>query len=144
MTSFLTSEQEAELVQAIARAEMKTSGEIRVHLEQIPCNNALQRAQEVFFLLNMEKTQHQNGILFYVNTTSKQFALIGDEGIHKKVTELFWESTKNEVIFHFKKGEFYNGLLKGIKKVGEQLQYFFPYLPNDVNELPNEISKGDL
>ena len=64
----LTETQEKDVVSAIKQAEMATSGEIRVHIEADNDKDALDRATEVFYQLNMQQTQAQNGVLFYVLT----------------------------------------------------------------------------
>ncbi|MEO0038205.1 MAG: hypothetical protein RIQ59_1416, partial [Bacteroidota bacterium] len=80
---FLTKEEEAEVVEAIRIAEQNTSGEIRVHIEKETSIAPMERAVEVFHLLQMENTQERNGVLIYVATQSKQFAICGDQGIHE-------------------------------------------------------------
>ncbi|MDD3722298.1 MAG: TPM domain-containing protein, partial [Lutibacter sp.] len=81
---FLTPEQEQAIIKAIEVAEKNTSGEIRVHIERNTELPPLERALEVFHLLEMEKTELRNGVLFYVAVESKKFAILGDEGIHTK------------------------------------------------------------
>lgn len=138
---FLTVKQEAKIVEAIRLAEENTSGEIRVHIEEKSEKPSIERAKEVFNALEMYKTEARNGVLFYINVSNHQFAIIGDEGIDKVVPEDFWESTKEIVIKHFKERKFKKGLVKGIKKAGKQLKHYFPFQSNDINELPNEISR---
>ena len=138
---FLTVKQEAKIVEAIRLAEENTSGEIRVHIEEKSEKPSIERAKEVFNALEMYKTEARNGVLFYINVSNHQFAIIGDEGIDKVVPEDFWESTKEIVIKHFKEKKHKKGLVKGIKKAGEQLKHYFPFQSNDTNELPNEISR---
>ncbi len=139
---FLTPDEEQEIVIAIGQAELATSGEIRVHIEGGSTAPLLERAKEVFFLLEMDKTASKNGVLFYISIHSKSFAIIGDEGINNKVEGDFWDSIKNAVIQRFKKGLYKEGLITGILKTGEKLKEYFPYQSDDINELPNEISKG--
>lgn len=139
---FLTKEEEQEIVQAIVVAENNTSGEIRVHIEEHSEKSPLERAQEVFFKLEMEKTKDRNGVLFYVCVADKKFAIIGDEGINNVVDANFWNSTKEVVIANFKENHFKKGLVDGILKAGEQLKIYFPYQSDDVDELSNEISRG--
>lgn len=139
---FLTPEEEQEIVQAITIAETNTSGEIRVHIEEHSEKQPLERAQEVFLTLNMQQTKARNGVLFYVCVADKKFAIIGDEGINNVVANDFWDGTKNVVIENFKVGNYKKGLVDGILKAGEQLKHFFPYQSDDIDELPNEISKG--
>ena len=139
---FLTKEEEQEIVQAIVVAENNTSGEIRVHIEEHSEKLPLDRAQEVFFKLKMDKTKDRNGVLFYVCVADKKFAIIGDEGINNVVDTNFWNSTKEVVIANFKEKNFKKGLVDGILKAGEQLKSYFPFQSDDVDELSNEISRG--
>jgi len=139
---FLSAEQEHSIVNAIKLAEKNTSGEIRVHIEKNTKKPPIVRAKEVFQFLKMDQTHLKNGVLFYLALESKQFAIIGDEGIHNKVPNNFWESTKSIVLSNFANKEFANGLEQGIIEVGNQLKKYFPYEKEDLNELPDEISKG--
>lgn len=138
---FLTVKQEAKIVEAIRLAEENTSGEIRVHIEEKSEKPSIERATEVFNTLKMYETKARNGVLFYVDVSNHKFAIIGDEGINKVVPKDFWESTKEIVIKHFKEKKHKKGLIKGIKKAGEQLKQYFPFQSDDINELPNEISR---
>jgi uncharacterized membrane protein len=138
---FLTSKEEEEIVEAIRIAEENTSGEIRVHIEEKSDKPSLERAKEVFNVLEMYKTEARNGVLFYINVSDHQFAILGDEGIDKVVPSDFWESTKDVVLKNFSEKKFKKGLVKGIIKAGEQLKNYFPYQSDDINELPNEISR---
>ncbi len=139
---FLTSKQEAKVVEAIRIAEENTSGEIRVHIEEKSEKPPIERATEVFNMLKMYETEARNGVLFYVNVSGNQFAIIGDEGINKVVPTDFWESTKEIVLKNFAQKKNKKGLTKGIKKAGKELKKYFPYQTDDTNELSNEISKG--
>ncbi|GAB5557147.1 MAG: TPM domain-containing protein [Schleiferiaceae bacterium] len=143
--AFFTEQQEAQIVAAIQAAEKQTSGEIRVHVEgKTGSKSSYDRAVEVFENLNMHQTEARNGILFYVATKDHAFSLIGDLGIHEKVGGSFWEEVRDHVIEEFKKGDFTQGLCRGIAEAGEQLKAHFPYQSDDVNELPDDISKGEL
>lgn len=136
----LSNAEEQRLIVAIKQAELNTSGEVRVHIEKTCKTDSTQRAQEVFKKLNMHKTKERNGILFYVALDSKQYAVWGDEGIHQKVTQQFWDSTSLLLQNYFKQGKLIEGLEEAIKHCGEQLKHYFPYQSNDVNELSDEIS----
>ncbi len=138
---FLTAEEESRIIQAIQKAEGRTSGEIRVHLERNLKKDPIIRAEEVFCLLGMDRTTYKNGVLFYVAVDDHQFAVIGDEGIDKVVPEDFWKSIKEEVIREFTRGDHAKGLIAGILHAGEKLKEFFPYDHENGNELSDEISK---
>ncbi|MCB4799421.1 TPM domain-containing protein [Neotamlana laminarinivorans] len=140
--AFLSTEEEQEIVEAIRLAELNTSGEIRVHIEKTSNGDATERALEVFHELKMDNTKLQNGVLIYVAINDKTFVIYGDKGINDVVATTFWDSTKDVIQSHFKKGQFKQGLVQGILKSGEQLKKHFPYSNDDINELSNEISKG--
>lgn len=139
---FLSAEEEKQIVEAIRQAEKLTSGEIRVHIDQYTEKDQIERAQEVFYLLNMNETKDKNGILFHVSVENKAFSVIGDEGIDKKVPLNFWNDIKELIIAHFKQKRYAEGLIKGIQMAGDSLQHYFPYQKDDINELPDEISKS--
>lgn len=139
---FLTKEEERDIVEAIGMAENETSGEIRVHIEKTTSIDAFDRAMEVFHLLEMDKTELKNGVLIYVAVKDKTFVICGDQGINEVVSNDFWDSTKEIMVSHFKKGDFKQGLIEGISKAGNELKLYFPYQQGDTNELSNEISKG--
>ena len=139
---FLTEEDENEVVAAIQKAEKKTSGEIRVHIEKSSKGDIWKRAMEVFHLLKMDNTKAENGVLIYVAIEDRNFVIYGDKGINNVVPKDFWETTKDEIIAQFKKGEFKQGLINGILKAGDELQKHFPWDENtDENQLSDKISR---
>mgnify|MGYP006358666785 FL=1 len=142
MTSrtFFSKEEQQKIVAAIKEAELNTSGEIRVHIENHCKKEALERAAEVFYDLKMNQTAARNGILFYLAAKDHKFAIIGDEGINKNVEHDFWNDIKDEMVAMFKENKFAEGLIAGILKCGKRLKEYFPYQSDDVNELSDEIS----
>ncbi len=139
---FLTVGQEAEIIEAIRNAEHATSGEIRVHIESTSASDPMAHAATIFRKLKMDETKARNGVLIYLAVESKVFVILGDKGINDVVPEDFWDSTKDLMQVHFKKGEFKNGIVEGIAKAGEQLRKYFPWEKGDKNELSDEISKS--
>ena len=139
---FLSAEQEHIIIKAIKIAEKNTSGEIRVHIEKTASKPPLEKALEVFYSLEMDKTEQRNGVLLYIAVESKQFAILGDEGINAKVSEDFWVLEKELILTHFKKADYTKGIELAILKVGEKLKEFFPYQDDDTNELSDEISRS--
>jgi len=147
---FLSTEEEAAIIEAIRIAEKNTSGEIRVHLEPKSISaeapnkqiDAFDRAAEVFDMLNMNNTKESNGVLLYVAVEDRTLVIMGDKGINDIVGQDFWDGTKDVIIKHFKNGDMKQGLVEGILKAGEKLKKHFPYQKNDKNELPDDISVG--
>ena len=138
-----TNDEQVAIVNAIKNAEKNTSGEIRVHIEESCPGDPLDAAAKWFARLEMHKTELRNGVLIYLATKDRKFAVIGDVGINQKVPEDFWDSTKEKMISHFRNDNLGQGLITGIREAGEQLKSYFPWQTNDVNELSDEISFGD-
>ncbi|WP_430909326.1 TPM domain-containing protein [Maribacter sp. 2-571] len=139
---FLTPEEELDVVQAIIKAEKKTSGEIRVHIEAHTRLDHFERAKEVFHLLKMDNTKDENGVLIYVAVNDRKFAIYGDRGIDNVVPEGFWDSTRDAIAQQFKNNHFKQGLIDGVLKAGKVLEAHFPWFHGNENELSDEISKG--
>ena len=142
--AILNSEEQESVAHAISLAENMTSGEIRVVVENSlgSSDSAIQKAAQYFEKLDMHKTVLRNGVLIYLAVVDHAFAIIGDEGINNRVSEDFWENTKNQMLEHFRNGDYANGLIAGIKDAGEQLSQYFPRKDDDINELPNDIYFG--
>lgn len=139
---FLTKEDEQEVVNAIVLAEKRTSGEIRVHIENTTSIDPFERATTVFHELGMDKTELKNGVLIYLAVNDHKFVICGDKGINEVVEPDFWDCTRDIMRNHFKQGNFKQGLIDGILRAGEKLSTYFPCDDCDINELSNEISKG--
>ncbi len=140
---FISPSEQAQVINAIKEAEKNSSGEIRLHIEDNCKEDLLDHAAFIFEKLEMHKTELRNGVLFYVSIDPHGFAILGDAGINQRVSDNFWESTKNHVIQNFKNEAYAKGLSEGIIMAGEQLKKYFPYQIDDVNELSDEISFGD-
>ena len=132
------------LVQAIRIAERLTSGEIRLFVES-RCSyvDPMDRAKEAFISLDMGKTRLRNGVLVYVATKDRQFAILGDQGIHEKVGDDFWAKEAALLISHFQENHIIEGIEACIEEIGASLRAFFPHeAGNDANELPDDIAFG--
>ncbi len=137
---FIDEAGERRILEAIGRAERHSSGEIRVHLHKGGGEDVYQRAVETFNRLEMYKTRLRNGILIYVDTRGRRFAVIGDEGIHRKVGSGFWEKIRDILAEHFRQGQYSEGIVRAIDAIGLALAEHFPYSDDDINELPDELS----
>lgn len=140
--NFLSLDEEQEIVQAIVQAERNTSGEIRVHIERTTELSHYDRALEVFQELEMHNTEQKNAVLIYIAVDDHKFVIYGDKGINDIVPKNFWESTKNVMQNLFKEGKFKQGIVEGVLKAGHELKEHFPRSSKDIDELPNEVSKG--
>jgi uncharacterized membrane protein len=136
----LSEQDESRVIAAIRRAEAKTSGEIRVHVERRSGSDPTTAAKAWFGRMGMENTEARNGILFYVAVDDRAFAIVGDAGIHAKVGDAFWQALSDAMGAAFSKGEAAEGLERAIDEVAARLAEHFPRQRDDENELSDEIS----
>jgi uncharacterized membrane protein len=127
---------------AIKSAELNTSGEVRVHIENHCPEEVMDRAAFWFAELKMHKTALRNGVLFYLALADKKFAILGDGGINAKVPPGFWDEVKVAMVAFLKENDFVGAIEKGVLMAGEKLKEHFPFQKEDVNELSDEISFG--
>ncbi len=141
---FFTEEEKQSIVEAVQKAERRTSGEVRVFVER-RCRyvNAIDRAIEIFENLQMHKTDLRNAVLVYIAVKDRQLAVFGDEGIHKKVGNEYWANEVVKMINAFNGDNVVEGICQCVKDIGEALCTHFPYDKNtDKNELPDDIIFG--
>jgi uncharacterized membrane protein len=133
--------QDDRLVRAIREAENKSSGEIRVFISRQAVEDSVAAAAARFTRLGMEKTAGRNGVLIFVAPRSQNFAIIGDLAVHEKCGPAFWESVAGEMAGHFRKSQFTEAILAGIRRAGDLLAQHFPRSASDQNELPDGIER---
>jgi len=141
---FFSEEERESIVAAVQTAEQRTSGEVRVFVEH-RCRyvNAIDRAIEIFGNLQMYKTDLRNAVLVYVATKDRQLAVLGDEGIHQKVGDQYWEDEVKKMIAAFNRDNVAEGVRQCVLSIGETLCTHFPYNKDtDKNELPDDIVFG--
>lgn len=141
---FVESLDQDRILEAIARAEAKSSGQIRifVHRGELK-DDVLAHAQTQFGKLGMQKTKARNGVLIFVAPRARKFAVVGDEGVHARCGDVFWQALVDKMRGHFVQENFSDALVEGIDATGELLAAHFPCTAGDVDELPNEIVEGD-
>lgn len=140
MSNYLTNQEMASLVEAIQTAENCSTGEIRVHIDSNTEDNNAEMAFEVFKTLCKDKTVEKNAVLFHVNFEKKYLTIIGDEGIHEKVHQRFWDVMHDYITAEFARGKYYEALKSAILQTGIELKRHFPITGENPNELSNEIT----
>jgi uncharacterized membrane protein len=141
---FFSDEDHERIVDAVRKAERLTSGEVRVFVES-RCRfvDAMDRAIEIFTDLGMWKTKDRNAVLLYIAVKDHQLAILGDEGIHKRVGNEYWAAEVKKIIDAFNKEDYAEGIVECVNDIGEALQKNFPYdHDTDKNELPDDIVFG--
>lgn len=137
------------LVAAIGAAERRTAAEIRVHIERRVAQgrreqtgDALVRARDVFAALKMHETAHRAGVLIYLAVEDHKLAIVGDEGIHARVGDGCWEGIRNRMVERLRGRDAREAVVQAIAEVGAVLAREFPRRPDDIDELPDEVSLG--
>jgi uncharacterized membrane protein len=137
------------IARAIAEAETRTSAEIRVHLERRLLRDGsgrrpdpLARARTVFLVLGMDRTAERSGVLVYLALRDRALAIVGDEGIHRRVGDGYWAAVRDLMLDRLRAGAASEALLAGLAEVGRVLAEHFPRLPDDRNELSDRVSLG--
>jgi uncharacterized membrane protein len=125
--------------QAIAAAERKTSGEIRVVVYPREVEDAVATAQMEFVRLGMHRTRERNAVLLLVAPSSRTYAIYGDEGVHSRCGPAFWTDVAAVMSEHFRRGAFNEGVVVAVRKAGEMLATHFPPGAENRNELPDEV-----
>jgi uncharacterized membrane protein len=128
------------VTRAIGAAELRTSAEIRVHLDHRCPGEPMARAVTVFEHLGMHRTAARHGVLIYVSVGDHKLAVLGDQGIHERVGQVYWERLVDAVLAHFREERPRDGLLHAVAEVGAVLARHFPRRPGDVNELSDQVS----
>ena len=135
--------EEQKIVEAIRKAELLTSGEIRVYIAKHCKEDALEKASIVFRKLKMHNTILRNAVLIFVCPTDKKAAILGDKGINSIIESDFWDNTMNEIISYCSKDLITEGICKAVDRVGNLIKQKYPSQEGDINELENEIILED-
>ena len=137
---FLSKLEHDRIVQAIHEVESRTSGEIRVLIQRGKLNgDPLVTAQRKFHRLGMHKTRERNAVLIFVAPRVHKLAVVGDNAIHEKCGDEFWQRIVERMRSHFQSEKFSDALVEAIKEVGSILARHFPKTVRDTNELPDDV-----
>lgn len=140
---FLTRLDHQRIVQAIKKAEGRTSGQVRVFIQRGEFDDdALPRAERRFLQLGMHKTRDRNAVLIFVAPRAHKYAVVGDVGVHEKCGSEFWQKLVTAMRTHFQKQEFDRAIVHAINEVGKVLSLHFPRTADTINELPDEVAQG--
>jgi uncharacterized membrane protein len=118
---------------AIARAERTHAGEIRFAIETalaplhiINGTAPRARALEVFAHLRVWDTEHNNGVLIYVQVADRDVEIVADRGFEGRVSPAEWAAVCRLMEEHFRAGRFEAGSIAGVDAIGSLLTRHFP------------------
>jgi uncharacterized membrane protein len=137
-----------EIAVTVSRVEERATAEVRVHLERFVRHarreppDALRRAHAVFRHLGMHKAPHRNGVLVYLALDDRKLAIVGDEAIHARVGDAYWEQIRDVMVAHFRAEAPRDAVIHAVEDLGRVLAEHFPRRPGDAaaGDLPNEVS----
>lgn len=136
---FLSAEETALVEQAVKQAEAKTSAEIKILFARHCWGSVHDKAVRMFNKLGLHETAHRNCVLILLVTTNREFAILGDSGIHEKAGQEHWDEVRNGMMRLFKEGAFAEGICDAIAMIGQKLAMYFPHEQNDVDEISDNV-----
>jgi len=95
------------------------------------------RAAEIFSSLRVWDTEHNSGVLIYLQLIDRRVEIVADRGIAAKVAQQEWDAICRGMEAAFKSGDYRRGALEAIDSVGKLLARHDPAIPGKQNELPD-------
>jgi len=136
---FLADAETSAINVAVREAERKTSAELKVVIARHCWGNLKTKARNIFGELRLDKTEQRNCVLILLVVANREFLIYGDEGIHARVGQGFWDDVCEQMREAFRRDEFGEGIAGGVRRIGEKLAQYFPHEREDVDEISNEI-----
>jgi len=128
---------------AIRASEKTHHGELRfaveAGLDPLPLvrgQTPRQRAIEVFSALRVWDTEHNSGVLIYVQLVDHRIEIVADRGISARVEQQQWDAICRRMEDAFRQRRFEQGVLAAIGEITALLARYFP--PRGEN--PDELS----
>lgn len=129
---------------AIAESERVHQGELRFVVEAsqslsrlLHGQSARERAIELFAQLGVWDTEHNTGVLIYVQLIDRRVEIVADRGINARVGEAFWKAVCRRIEAAYRDGRFEQGTLQAINEITAVLAQCFPARGDNPDELPN-------
>ncbi len=143
----------ARLARRVTASEARHTGEIRIYVEAaLPMSylwrlsktsplRALirQRALMQFGKLRMWDTEHNNGVLIYLQLAERAIEIVADRGLARHVPDAEWQMMVARMRQNFQQGRFEEGLTQALEEVSALLVLHFPVTAGGIrtNELPD-------
>ena len=137
----------------VAASESRHTGEIRIYVEaslpraylwrhlrhRTPMAALVrERATEMFGVLRVWDTEHNNGVLIYLLLAEREIELVADRGLAAVVPAHAWQSMVTRMGAAFARGQFEDGLTQALAEVAVPLVAHFPPGPGaNPNDLPD-------
>jgi uncharacterized membrane protein len=141
MAFFFEEDFSISIEKSIEEAELLTSAEFKLHIEEICNEDLLDRAAFVFSELELHKTQLRNAVLLYVSVNDRKVSILADAGAKAHLSEEFLSESLSNLINDFKASNYEAGIRSCFLAIANALKLSFPYQANDINEISNKVSR---
>lgn len=111
--------------EAILSAEAATQAPIYVSISPYFWGSVRRMAERVF------RKHGGKGVLLFVVPSRRQFAVIGDPGVHENLGQETWDAAVAAMQVHFARGDGTAALVQGIEDLGRELARHYPRSPKD-------------
>ena len=135
----------SKIEKAIRASEQQHEGELRFVVEStLPLHYLFvrrasrRRAEELFAQLKVWDTEHNSGVLIYVQLVNRHIDIVADRGIARRVGQPEWDAVCLAMGTAFRRGKFEEGALEGLSRVTQILARHFPAAGARPNELPDK------
>ena len=133
------------IAETVNRIEGTTSGEIRVSIREKRHRkerdmSLMDLALADFRRLGMDRTKEGTGVLLFILFSERKLQILADKGIYARLPQEGWDLLAVEIATHFRSGKFADGICYGVEECGTLLAREFPHQPDDVDELPDDVS----
>ena len=129
---------------AIRESERTHNAELRFVVEgELDLRHVLHRASarqpavELFSQLRGWDTEHNSGVLIYVQCVDRHIEIVADRGVAAKVAQKEWDAICRRMEAVFRTGRYEEGALKGIHEITTLLATHFPESGSKADELPD-------
>jgi len=145
--NFLNQQEVAAVNNAVAEAEKKTSGEIKIlvvkssadFLGKSADQRADARADYEFFDLGLDHTRDNTGILIMISLAERRVVVRASSTIDQFYDQSTWQTVVDVALKGIRNDDSASGICNAVQMCGEILSNHFPRQPDDVNEIPDEI-----
>ena len=130
---------------AIRASEKSHAGELRFAVEAGLHLAALlkgvtprRRARQVFAELDVWDTEHNSGVLIYVQLVDRSVEIVADRGVGAKVAQADWDAVCRRMQQAFRERRFEEGATAGIREISALLRRHFPARGDNPDELTDK------
>lgn len=130
--------------QSIKLAELDTTAEFKVHFEMHCIGEAEVRAKQLFETMTLKQTELRNAVFIYVAVASRKYYIMYDEGILQSVDHEMIRKSDFILLDHLRNEQIVLGVIAVIEFLSKELSRYFPYVPDNNNEIGDEVSHVGL